>query len=51
MSEDEKVNLVDKLGRFYHSEYVSKNQPWVRQIPFPEWLQRQLFRIGSEKFE
>lgn len=45
MSNDEKVLLVDKLARFYHSDYVLKNQPWVRQIPFSQWLQRQLARL------
>ncbi|GIP38113.1 hypothetical protein J31TS4_13930 [Paenibacillus sp. J31TS4] len=31
--------LLDKLGDFYSSPYVAKNQPWVRQLPFSEWVE------------
>lgn len=36
--------LIERLSRFYHSDYVKHNQPWVRKIPFADWLQRQLRR-------
>lgn len=34
--------LLDKLGEFYCSEYVALNQPWIREIPFEQWVERQL---------
>lgn len=37
--------LLERLANFYCSEYVEKNQPWVREIPFDQWLDRQLTRI------
>ncbi|WP_438432000.1 hypothetical protein [Gorillibacterium sp. sgz500922] len=39
MLEDE---LLEKYGEFYCSRYVAKNQPWILQIPFGEWVERQL---------
>ncbi|MEO3944133.1 hypothetical protein [Gorillibacterium sp. CAU 1737] len=34
--------LLEKYGEFYCSRYVAKNQPWIRTIPFGEWVERQL---------
>lgn len=34
--------LLEKYGEFYCSRYVAKNQPWILQIPFGEWVERQL---------
>lgn len=36
--------LIERLARFYHSDYVKHNQPWVRKIPYDEWIQRELSR-------
>ncbi|KIL37952.1 hypothetical protein SD70_29630 [Gordoniibacillus kamchatkensis] len=35
-------DLLYSLGEYYSSQYVEKNKPWVREIPFAEWMQRQL---------
>lgn len=40
--------MVDKLAHLYHSDYVAKNEPWVREIPFHEWLNRKLIAKGFE---
>lgn len=36
--------LLNRLADFYSSEYVAKNEPWIRQIPFHEWLGRELIK-------
>lgn len=33
---------LEKLADFYSSEFVEKNEPWIREIPFYEWLNRQI---------
>lgn len=33
-------DFVDHMGRLYASEYVAMNQPWIREVPFHEWLER-----------
>lgn len=33
-------DYVERMGQFYSSEYVAKNQPWIRELPFHEWLER-----------
>lgn len=44
--------LLDKLGDFYTSDYVAKNQPWVIQTPFHEWVDRHLAkREGGGQFD
>lgn len=43
---DQIPQLIDKLGRFYHSDYVAKNQPWILETPFEQWLQKQLAGKG-----
>jgi hypothetical protein len=45
-SQEHQAHLIDRLGTFYHSEYVGKNQPWVRQTPFDAWLKREMFKRG-----
>ena len=40
-----KHQMSEKLATYYHSEYVLKNQPWILEIPFQNWLQREMFRI------
>lgn len=40
-------NLLERYSRFYYSPYVAKNQPWILQIPFDEWVERQL-RLRGE---
>ncbi|WP_158081714.1 hypothetical protein [Paenibacillus selenitireducens] len=47
MPEEEKVSLIERLAKFYHSDYVKHNQPWVRDTPYPEWLEKQLNRLGA----
>jgi len=36
---------VDLLGRFYSSEMTAKTMPYIQQLPFAEWLERQ--QIGK----
>jgi hypothetical protein len=28
--------MVDRLAKYYHSEYVMLNQPWIREVPFEQ---------------
>lgn len=35
-------NLLDSLGDFYCSEFVSRNMPWLRQMTFAEFVEREL---------
>ncbi len=37
--------LLDHLGKYYTSEMVSICKPWIREIPFEIWLDRQLTRL------
>ena len=48
MSMEDKAQLVDKLSRFYYSDYVKHNRPDIWKAPFQDWLSRQLIRIGVE---
>jgi len=32
---------LERLGRYYTSEFVRKVMPWVTEVPFHEWLERQ----------
>ncbi|WNQ09833.1 hypothetical protein MJA45_19690 [Paenibacillus aurantius] len=34
--------LLEKYGEFYCSLYVAKCQPWIREVPFHEWVERQM---------
>jgi hypothetical protein len=34
--------LLDKYGAYYSSQYVAKNQPWILEVPFYEWVERQM---------
>jgi hypothetical protein len=34
--------LLERYGTYYSSEYVMKNQPWILEVPFFEWVERQL---------
>jgi hypothetical protein len=47
--DDGQNQMADKLSAYYHSEYVSKNQPWILEIKFNEWLNRQMVRIYNTK--
>lgn len=47
MTNEEMARLTERLATFYHSKYVAKNQPWVLEIPFDQWLRRQFMRIGG----
>lgn len=38
--------LLESLGEFYTSEYVAANQPWIRKIPFEEYVNRLLAARG-----
>lgn len=40
------ADIVDRLGTFYHSEYVKLNQPWVLETPFEQWRDRELAKRG-----
>ena len=35
-------DLIWRLGEFYTSEYVLHNQPWILEVPFHKFLERQL---------
>lgn len=35
-------HLLDSLGDFYSSEFVSLNMPWLWQITFAEFVEREL---------
>lgn len=41
--------LLDKLGEYYTSAYVAKNQPWVLKLSFQEFVQRHINRGGGEQ--
>jgi hypothetical protein len=36
-----------KLGEYYNSDYVKLNMPWIRMIPFWEFVERQMGREGE----
>ncbi|GIP38334.1 hypothetical protein J31TS4_16140 [Paenibacillus sp. J31TS4] len=38
---------LDKLGEFFTSSYVAKNQPWILELTFEEWIRRHLMRGGE----
>jgi hypothetical protein len=38
--------LLDAYGEFYNSQFVRQNMPWVRMVPFAEWVTRQLAEKG-----
>lgn len=48
VSIDQEEYIIERLTRFYFSEYVKKNQPWLLQTSFSDWLNRQLARISME---
>lgn len=39
--------LLEKFGEYYCSRYVALNQPWILEIPFHQWVERQV----SVKFQ
>ncbi len=48
MNNEQKAELIGKLARYYHSPYVKLNRPEVLAVPFKEWLERQLLRLGGD---
>lgn len=34
--------LLHRLGEFYSSEFVEKNMPWLRQMAFEQFLEREI---------
>lgn len=40
--------LLDKLGKFYTSAYVAKNQPWILQMSFEQFVERHINRGGEQ---
>lgn len=32
--------MLERLGNYYISSYVSGNMPWIRRLTFEQWLQR-----------
>lgn len=41
-NQSEEERLIERLSRFYHSEYVEKNRPEIRQTPFDQWMEREM---------
>lgn len=39
-------DLLERLANYYTSEYVTKNMPYLREIPFHEWLRRKGYEIN-----
>lgn len=35
-------NMLDSLGDFYSSEFVARNMPWIRQMTFEQFLEREI---------
>jgi hypothetical protein len=35
-------DLLNSLGEFYSSEYVAKNQPWILEMTFEQYVQREM---------
>lgn len=31
--------LLDRFGEYYNSEFVKKNMPWVRAVPFVKFVE------------
>jgi len=40
------AHMIDRLATFYHSDYVTLNQPWIRDIPFAVWRDKKLAEKG-----
>ena len=40
--------ILEKLGDYYCSEFVKEHMPWIREIPFYEFVQRVM---GGQEFE
>lgn len=38
--------LLEQWGEYYNSEFVKKNQPWVRQLTFERFVRQQMLRIA-----
>jgi hypothetical protein len=36
--------FLERMADYYTSEFVKKNMPWIREIPFHEFLERQYFQ-------
>lgn len=34
--------LLEKLGDYYISEYVTLNRSYIRQLPFEEWVTKEV---------
>lgn len=41
--------MLETLGDFYTSDYVRINQPWIRQITFETFVNRQLERMKDNE--
>lgn len=37
---------IEKLSKFYHSDYVKYNRPEILTVPYREWLDRELAQKG-----
>ena len=35
---------LERLGTYYTSEYVKTHQPWIREIPFARFVEREWFK-------
>lgn len=41
--------LLDRFGTFYSSEFVEKNMPWIRQLTFEQYVQREMESRKAQK--
>lgn len=39
---------LEKLGEFYTSEYVTLNQPWIRERTFAQWVEARIMSKNDE---
>lgn len=42
------LERVEKLHKFYHSEFVAYNMPYILEIPFEDFVKRELAKTFDD---
>jgi hypothetical protein len=42
--------FIEKLAKYYNSEFVKRHMPWIREIPFDEFVRREVQKRFPELY-
>jgi hypothetical protein len=45
---EKEIERTEKIAKFYHSDFVKANMPHILEIPFEQYLQRELAKTFDD---